>query len=346
MKILGIESSCDDSSVSVVENGNKVLSSVISSQTEIHEKTGGVVPEVAAREHLSHILGALDKALSDAKVSMDEIDAVAVTQGPGLISSLIIGTETANVISFAKEKPLIPVHHIHGHIYANWLETEDDISFPILILTVSGGHNELILMKGHGDFELIGESLDDAAGEAFDKVSRILSMGYPGGPKIYEASLKGNASAYNFPRAMLSKDSLDFSFSGLKTAVLNEYIKYIRENNIQDESKVPEDFKNDVAASFQFAVNSVLSDKLLLALEKHPEVKEVHLAGGVSANLALRKMINLKIPKDKKFRFPKKIQYCTDNASMIACAAYYSFMKNPENFKPCTNIIPSSDFGF
>lgn len=346
MKILGIESSCDDSSASVVEDGRKVLSNEIKSQAILHNKTGGVVPEVAAREHLSNMIPAIDDALKKAQTTIQDIDAIAVTQGPGLISSLIVGTETASVISFVENKKIIPVHHIHGHIYSNFLDLEDEISFPILVLTVSGGHNELILMRDHFDFTLLGQSRDDAGGEAYDKVARILSLGYPGGPKISEASEKGNPDAYKFPRAFLEKGSLDFSFSGLKTAVLNEFTEFVRKENLKNESDVPEKYKNDIAASFQKAINEVLSEKLIMALSKYPEVREVHLAGGVSANKNLREMISLKIPKNVKFRFPKSIEYCTDNAAMIACAAYYRFKKYPELFSKSSNIIPSSDFKF
>lgn len=346
MKILGIESSCDDSSASVVENGRKVLSSVIKSQSTIHNLTGGVVPEVAAREHLSNMIPAIDEALKLANLSMKDIDAIAITQGPGLVSSLIVGTETANVISFVEDKLLIPVHHIHGHIYANFLEVEDEIRFPALILTVSGGHNELILMRDHFDFTLLGQSRDDAGGEAFDKVARILGLGYPGGPKISEASQKGNPDAFKFPKARLEKGSLDFSFSGLKTAVLNQFTEEVKRENISDEASVPEKLKNDIAASFQKAINEALSEKLMLALANYPDVKEVHLAGGVSANENLREMIRLQMPQNVVFRFPKSLEYCTDNASMIAAAGYFRFQKNPSEFKAKTNIVPSSDFGF
>ncbi len=344
MKILGIESSCDDSSASVVEDGRKVNSSVIKSQSKIHNETGGVVPEVAAREHLSNMIPAIDEALKIADVSMQDIDAIAVTQGPGLISSLIVGTETASVISFVENKKIIPVHHIHGHIYANFLDIEDEITFPILVLTVSGGHNELILMRDHFDFTLLGQTRDDAGGEAFDKVSRILSLGYPGGPKISEASKKGNPDAFKFPRAFLEKGSLDFSFSGLKTAVLNEFTDFVRKENIKDEKDVPESLKNDIAASFQKAINEVLSEKLMMALSKYPEVKEVHLAGGVSANENLRETISAKMPKHLKFRFPKSLEYCTDNASMIAAAGYFRLQKFPEKFFSKSNILPTTEF--
>ncbi len=334
MKILAIETSCDETAAAVVEDGWKVLSNVIASQIDLHAKTGGVVPEVAAREHVLKMPAVLDEALKEARCAFDDIDAIAVTRGPGLISSLIIGTETASVISYVKNLPLIPVHHIVGHIYANWLDVKDEIKFPILVLTVSGGHNEIILMRKHNDFEVLGESRDDAAGEAFDKVARILGLGYPGGPAIAKAALNGDGKAFKFPRIYLEKGSLDFSFSGLKTAVLNEAKKHMH--------------KNDLAASFQEAVVETLAEKLLRALEtlkkKGVEVKEVHLAGGVSANLRLREVIHEKLPKNIVFRYPKSIKFCTDNATMIGAAGYFLYKHSKEKFSSGKNIIPSAEF--
>ncbi len=348
MKILGIETSCDETACAVVADGKKVLSNVISSQIDLHKKTGGVVPEVAAREHVLKIIPVIEEALLVANCSWDDIDALAVTKGPGLISSLIIGTQTASTISFVKDKILIPVHHIYGHIYSNWLENEEEIVFPILILTVSGGHNELILTRDHFDFEVIGESRDDASGEAFDKVARILDLGYPGGPIISKFAENGDKNAFDLPRAYLEKDSLDFSFSGLKTAVLNK----VKENpNIDDQ------FKADMSASFQEAVVEVLSEKLLRAYSKFPEVAEIHLAGGVSANKRLREVIAEKLSKkvvlkgsEKElnakafFRHPKEMIFCTDNAAMIASAAYFLYQKNPSQFPSSKNIIPTASF--
>lgn len=331
MNILGIETSCDETACSVVEDGRKVLANVIASQIDIHAKTGGVVPEVAAREHVVHMIPVLDECLSESGCGWDDIDALAITRGPGLVSSLIIGTETANVISYLKKKPLIPVQHIIGHIYSNWLEVENPIEFPVLILTVSGGHNELILMKGHGDFEVLGETRDDAAGEAFDKVARLLGLGYPGGPVISRVGENGSDSAYNFPRAWLDKESLDFSFSGLKTSVLDL---------VKKEGRDDDQFKADVAASFQEAVVEVLAGKLKRALDANPEVKEVHLAGGVSANLRLREVCGEKFG-NIRFRFPKKISYCTDNAAMIACAGYHLYDKDKHGI---ANIVPTTSF--
>lgn len=342
MKILAIETSCDETAAAVVENGRKVLSNVIASQIDLHAKTGGVVPEVAAREHVLKMVPVLTECMSQAGCDWEDIDALAVTRGPGLVSSLIIGTETANVISYVKNKPLIPVQHIVGHIYSNWLLKDDDFNeyepkFPIIVLTVSGGHNELILMRGHHQFEILGETRDDAAGEAFDKVARILGLGYPGGPAIEKIALKGSPVKFTLPRPYLEKGSLDFSFSGLKTAVMDVVKKSV---------KINQQFKADLAASFQEAVVEVLAGKLITALKKFPEVKEIHLAGGVSANKRLRDVISQK-PDVKNgiiFRFPKSIDYCTDNAAMIAAAGYYLYKNSPEKFTACTNIIPTTSF--
>ena len=336
MKILAIETSCDETACSVVENGKKVLINTIASQVDIHAKTGGVVPEVAAREHVLKMLPVLDQCLEDSKSSWDDIDAIAITKGPGLVSSLIIGTETATVISYVKNKPLIPVHHIVGHVYSNWLDIDDEIQFPVLILTVSGGHNELILMKDHFDFELLGETLDDAAGEAFDKVARMLGLGYPGGPAISKLAEGADRTRFKLPRVMLEKDSFDFSFSGLKTAVLT----LIKKN----EKNIDEKFKADMAASFQEAVIEVLGNKLINAFKKYPEIKELHLAGGVSANTRLREYIIENLPEGAVFRHPKSIRYCTDNAAMIASAAYFQYKKNPSKHKNKSNITPSTSF--
>ena len=346
MKILSIETSCDETAAAIVEDGRKVLANVIASQIDLHAKTGGVVPEVAAREHVLKMIPVLEECLEVAGCDWDDIDALAITKGPGLISSLIIGTETASVISYVKGKPLIPVQHITGHIYSNWLYEKEDKGepvFPIIILTVSGGHNELILMRGHHQFEVLGETRDDAAGEAFDKVARILGLGYPGGPAIAKIALKGDANRFKLPKTFLEKGSLDFSFSGLKTAVLNEVKRH--------EGKIDEQLKADMAASFQETTIDVLSEKLMMALSKFPEVKEVHLAGGVSANRRLREVIQNKLEifnnrfgKKIIFRHPKSFDYCTDNAAMIAAAGYYLFKTAPKKFKKNTNIIPTTSY--
>lgn len=350
MKILGIETSCDETSIAIVEDGRKVLANVIYSQIPLHALTGGVVPEVAAREHVIKMVPVLDEALNKAKCSWDDIDAIAITQGPGLISSLIIGTQAANVISFVKNKPLIPVQHIVGHIYSNWLYGPDDavtneeIALPALVLTVSGGHNDMILMRDHHKFKVLGETLDDAAGEAFDKVARILNLGYPGGPAISKKAVDGDASRFKLPRSYLEKDSLNFSFSGLKTAVIREIRKYVTENGMKDESELDEKFKADMSAAFQEAVTDVFVYKMLEALKQHPKIKEVMLAGGVSANTRIRNALTEALPLDVKFRFPRAISYCTDNAAMIAAAGYSLFKLHPKRYKACTNITPTTSF--
>jgi N6-L-threonylcarbamoyladenine synthase len=363
VKILGIETSCDETSAAVVEDGVRVLSNVIFSQVPLHRKTGGVVPEVAAREHVVKIMPVIAEAIGNSakalrskkswrgrqggpekNFSLEDIDVVAVTQGPGLLSSLVIGTTAASTLAAVLEKPLIGVNHIAGHIYANWLNPtgaiqgskgwrdQNHVEFPCVVLTASGGHNELVFMRGHDRFELLGETLDDAAGEAFDKVARLLGMGYPGGPQIARAARKGNAKRYDFPKAYMGEENFDFSFSGLKTSMLNFIREEHRVNNV-----LSEEFIADCSASFQEAVCGVLSDKLLRASQKF-HAKTVIISGGVSANQRLRSMIAEKIeggyfhdPKGRKialkhrpvFDFPADNSYCTDNAAMIAGAAYF-----------------------
>ena len=306
MKILAIESSCDETACAVVDSDFKVWSNVIASQIDIHQATKGVVPEVAARAHVGQVQAVFDQALSDADVSMDDIDAVAVAKGPGLLTSLAVGTSFASSIAWIYDKPLIPVNHIHGHIFSNWLDRDEKIEYPVVVLTVSGGHNELVLVEGPGSVKLLGETLDDAAGEAFDKVAKMMDLGYPGGPVISRLAEDGNVDAYDFPRPMLGSGDYNFSFSGLKTAV---WLKVSRE-----------EYKEaDIAASFQEAACDILVTKLLQAADEF-DAAEVHLVGGVSANNRLREMISQRT--DLKFRHPAKITYCTDNAAMIAGAAH------------------------
>ncbi len=353
MKILGIETSCDETAAAVVENGTRVLSNVIASQVPLHRLTGGVVPEVAAREHVLKIIPVIEQALMDADGArlLHDIDAIAVTRGPGLLSSLVIGTSAASALAMALSKPLIAVNHIAGHIYANWLgeSPQDPLQFPIVVLTVSGGHNELVLMRDHMSFEILGETLDDAAGEAFDKVARLLGLGYPGGPEIARAAegprahagaraaegpgahagvggRAGDRQRFSLPKAYLSERSFDFSFSGLKTAVL----KLVREEFQRSGGRLSPQFIADCAASFQEAVCEVLSDKLLRAAKEYGAA-EMHLAGGVSANKRLREMVSAKTADGyffnakPKLRYPQNLSYCTDNAAMIAGAAYFQF---------------------
>jgi len=332
MKILGIETSCDETAAAVVEDGTKVLSNVIASSLDLHKQTGGVVPEVAAREHIRQISPVIDKAMADAKVDWDDIDAIAVTHAPGLVSSLLVGVNTAQTLAYIHKKPLIPVHHVSGHIYANFLDRQiNDLQFPIIILTISGGHNELVLMKGHHDFKVIGETLDDAAGEAFDKIARLLNIGFPGGPVISKRAEKGDPKAFDFPRVMLyeknkshftktSRDKYNFSFSGLKSAVLRE-VNHLTEG-AEPFPRMKDKVINDLCASFQSAVIDVLADKLVMAAEEY-KVKSVHLAGGVSANQMLRKTVRERLPKNIELFWPAKMIYCTDNAAMIASSAYF-----------------------
>lgn len=316
MRILAIETSCDETSVAVVEDGRKVLSNVIASQIALHAQTGGVVPEVAAREHISAMMPVLKQALAEAGMTWDQIDAIAVTKEPGLVGSLVVGRMTAAALAFSMDKPLIEVNHIHGHMYANWLGDGKEPEFPIVILTVSGGHNELVLMRGHGDFEILAETLDDSAGEAFDKVARLLGLGYPGGPAIEERAKAGNPEAVEFPIAL--RKEKNFSFSGLKTSVFY----YLKENEARLGDEL---FVNDVAASFQEAVVQALVEKLMQAVKKWMP-KEVHLSGGVSANRYMRGRIEEELSKmagAPLFRFPQKMEYCTDNAAMIGAAGYF-----------------------
>ncbi|MFH0820491.1 MAG: tRNA (adenosine(37)-N6)-threonylcarbamoyltransferase complex transferase subunit TsaD [Candidatus Peregrinibacteria bacterium] len=328
MLIFGIETSCDETAAAVVRNGTHVLSNVIASSVDLHQVTGGVVPEVAAREHLRQISPVVDKALRDAGVDWSKIDAIAVTFAPGLIGSLLVGFNTAQTLAYLYKKPFIPIHHIAGHIYANFLERKEKIVFPILVLTVSGGHNELILMKGHHQFKILGETLDDAAGEAFDKIARLLGLGYPGGSAIAKLAEKGNPKAFDFPRAHLnSKNQFNFSFSGLKTAVAR-MVKELCHSRVGGNLNPDSHFRGndnvlaDLCASFQEAVVEALADKLIAASKKF-KVKEVHLAGGVSANTRLRQLVRERLPKNMPLVTPQKLIYCTDNAAMIAGAAYF-----------------------
>lgn len=325
MKILGIETSCDETAAAVVEDGTNVLSNVIASSVDLHAKTGGVVPEVAAREHIRQISPVIDQSLEEANVSWKDIDAIAVTHAPGLVASLLIGVNTAQALAYIHKKPLIPIHHIAGHIYANFLDRKTPVRFPILILTVSGGHNELVLMKDHYDFKVVGETLDDAAGEAFDKVARLLNLGFPGGPVISKAAENGNPQAFEFPRAYLDeKNKYNFSFSGLKTAVMQKISE-----SATPASRLSDDAINDLAASFQKAVIDVLSDKLVRAAQDF-SAKEVHLAGGVSANQLLRDTVSTKLHKKIPVVYPDNLVYCTDNAAMVAGAAYFLSQKYQE----------------
>ncbi|MGP4077594.1 tRNA (adenosine(37)-N6)-threonylcarbamoyltransferase complex transferase subunit TsaD [Halobacillus sp. K22] len=311
--ILAIETSCDETAVAIVKNERELITNVVASQIESHKRFGGVVPEIASRHHIEQITITLEEALSEADLTIDHMDAITVTEGPGLVGALLVGVNAAKSIAFAKQKPLVGVHHIAGHIYANRLEKE--FEFPLLSLVVSGGHTELILMREHGSFEIIGETRDDAAGEAYDKVARTLKLPYPGGPEIDRLAAEGEESI-DFPRAWLEKGSYDFSFSGLKSAVIN------RLHNAEQKGEIlrPE----DVAASFQASVVDVLSTKAFRAAEEYG-VKQLIVAGGVAANKGLRKALVDKFEKSETELLIPPMHLCTDNAAMIAAAGAVAY---------------------
>jgi len=305
MKILGIETSCDETAAAVVEDGTRILSNVIASQVDIHSRYGGVVPEVASRQHLLAALPTIQQAMSAASAGWDDVHAIAVTIGPGLAGSLLVGVNMAKAMALARGLPFIGVNHLEAHIYANWLEGEQP-RFPVLCLIVSGGHTDLILMKGHGDYHMLGRTRDDAAGEAFDKVARILALGYPGGPAVEQAALEGNASLHPLPRAWL-KGTDDFSFSGLKTAALH----LVQENEGIAAA--------DVAASFQESVVDVLVAKTVDAATRL-QARQVLLCGGVASNQALRRAMTERSPVPVHVPSPL---LCTDNAAMTASCGYF-----------------------
>ncbi len=314
--ILGIETSCDETSASVVVNGRKILSNIISSQINIHEKYGGVVPEIASRNHIENIATVVDEALQQANMNIEDVDGIAVTYGPGLEGALLVGVNYAKALAFGYNKPLIPVHHIEGHIAANYLEN-DTIKPPFMCLVVSGGHTHLVDVKDYGSYEILGKTLDDAAGEAYDKIARVLNLKYPGGPKIDMLSKEGE-DIYNFPRVMINSDDLNFSFSGLKSHVLN-FINTATMNNSP--------FKTaDVACSFQEAVTDVLVSKTIKAT-KMTNSKLVVMAGGVSCNQGLRSKMALACEDNGIHMYVAKPILCTDNAAMIASAGYYDFLR-------------------
>lgn len=321
MLVLGIESSCDETAAAVVEDGSRVLSDVVSSQVALHARYGGVVPEVASRQHLLQIVPVLECALAEAEVTLDDIDVVAVTHGPGLMGSLMVGVNTAKAISYARDLPLVGVHHLEGHTYAAWLGGSDpavDPGFPLIVLIASGAHTDLIVMRGHGDYEVVGRTRDDAAGEAFDKASRLLGLGYPGGPVVQRAA-EGVTPSFKLPRAWLG-DSLDFSFSGLKTAVLHK-AQALGVYPAPDEGANPT-LVAEIAAAFQDAVVDVIATKAIAAVERYG-AKGLVLGGGVSANGPLREACR-EAPVPVIIPAPK---LCTDNGSMIGAAGYYRFTR-------------------
>lgn len=314
--ILAIETSCDETSASVVRNGREVLSNVISSQIDIHKKFGGVVPEVASRKHLENISKVIDQCMSESGVELSGLDAVGVTCGPGLVGALLIGLSTAKAIAYSNDLPFIGVNHIEGHIAANYIEHKE-LEPPFTCLVASGGHSHIVNVLDYNKYEILGRTRDDAAGEAFDKIARALGLGYPGGPLIDKLAAMGNKAAINFPRAFLEEGSYDFSFSGLKSAVLN----HINTSKMRSEQLNP----SDIAASFQEAVVDVLSAKLIRAsLDK--KSRYAVLAGGVASNSRLRELLKQRGEEAGiRVLYPSPV-LCTDNAAMIGCAAYYRYI--------------------
>jgi N6-L-threonylcarbamoyladenine synthase len=326
-RILAIETSCDETAAAVVQDGRRILSNVVASQIDLHAQYGGVFPEMASRAHIETIAPVIDEALQTAHVSWDDLDAVAVTYGPGLAGSLLVGVNVAKGIALGRQMPLVAVNHIEGHIYAHWLETgaegaadPDELAFPLLLLIVSGGHSELVLMKDHSQYQRLGATLDDAAGEAFDKVGRLLGLDYPGGPAIEKAARRGDPSRVSFPRAWL-EGSDDFSFSGLKTAVLREVQKH---GDPQPDKPLPRGISvPNLAAAFQEAVVDVLAEKTVQAAAVHGATA-ILLSGGVSANQALRAEVRARAGSIPAYYPP--IALCTDNAAMIGAVAHRRFL--------------------
>lgn len=332
--ILGIESSCDETAASVVKNGREVLSNVISSQIALHTLYGGVVPEIASRKHIEKINQVIEQALADAHVTLEDITAIAVTYGPGLVGALLVGVSEAKAISFATGIPLVGVHHIEGHISANFIENKE-LEPPFICLVASGGHSHLVVVKDYGEYEIIGRTRDDAAGEAFDKVARAIGLGYPGGPKIEKLAKEGNPDAIAFPRAHIADSQYDFSFSGVKSAVLN----YINGCEMRKE----EYNCADIAASFQKAVTDVLTENAMRAGEEFG-MDKFAIAGGVASNGTLRNAMKEACEnKGVKFYHPSPI-YCTDNAAMIGVAAYYEYMKGTRHGWDL-NAVPNLKLG-
>lgn len=332
--ILGIESSCDETAAAVVRNGREVCSNVISSQIELHKLYGGVVPEIASRKHIEKINQVIEEALAEAKVTLDDLDAVAVTYGPGLVGALLVGVAEAKAICYAKKKPLVGVHHIEGHVSANYIE-HPELEPPFLCLIVSGGHTHLVMVNDYGEYEILGRTRDDAVGEAFDKVARAIGLGYPGGPKIDKLAKEGNPNAIRFPRAKIEDAVYDFSFSGVKSAVLN----HINGCKMKGEPIV----EADIAASFQKAVTDVLVERTMKAAKEHG-VQKVAIAGGVASNSALRQAMQEACDKEQLYlSYPSPI-YCTDNAAMIGVAGYYEYIKGTRHGWDL-NAVPNLKIG-
>lgn len=339
MKILGIESSCDETAAAIVEDGKKLLSNVVVSQIDIHKEYGGVIPEIAARSHIEAINPVINRALAEANLTIDDVDAIAVTYAPGLIGSLLIGTLAARTLAILHHKPLVKVQHVEGHVYANFLN-EKQPEFPLLALIVSGGHSQLVLFKDHGNYELLGQTNDDAIGEAFDKVAKILGLPYPGGPAIARAAKDGDKFKYHLPDARL-KHPYDFSFSGLKTAVLRAVQKEVGVSYDFPSFKLKDKLKtseiNDFAASFQYTAIKTLVTKTVKAYNEF-QPKSVVIAGGVAANQELREQLKAALPIDIDYA---PISLCTDNAAMIATLGYYKFINGKVIDPYELEVIPS-----
>lgn len=332
--ILAIESSCDETAASVVKNGRCVLSNIISSQIAVHTLYGGVVPEIASRKHIEKINQVVEAALKEADVTLDDIDAIGVTYGPGLVGALLVGVAEAKAIAYAKKKPLVGVHHIEGHVSANYIE-HPDLEPPFLCEIISGGHTHLVIVKDYGSFEILGRTRDDAAGEAFDKVARAIGLGYPGGPKIDKLAKEGNPHAIDFPRAHMEDAPYDFSFSGVKSAVLN----HLNKCRMTGEPIV----EADIAASFQQAVVDVLVDNAIRATKDY-HMDRLAIAGGVASNGALRAAMEAACEKEGiRFYRPSPI-FCTDNAAMIGVAAYYEYQKGTRHGWDL-NAVPNLKLG-
>lgn len=332
--ILGIESSCDETAAAVVKNGREVLSNVISSQIELHKLYGGVVPEIASRKHIEKIDQVIEEALETAGKTLEEIDAIAVTYGPGLVGALLVGVAEAKALAYASHKPLVGVHHIEGHVSANYIENKE-LEPAFLCLIVSGGHTHLVLVKDYGEYEIIGRTRDDAAGEAFDKVARAIGLGYPGGPKIDKLAKEGNPNAIKFPRAKVENAPHDFSFSGVKSAVLN-YMNGCKMKGIEVN-------RADIAASFQDAVVEVLVLRTIEAAKEYG-MKKVALAGGVASNQGLRAKMKEACEKEGlELYYPSPV-FCTDNGAMIGVAGYYEYIKGTRHGLDL-NAVPNLKIG-
>lgn len=332
--ILAIESSCDETAAAVIRNGREVLSNVISSQIDLHKLYGGVVPEIASRKHIERVNQVIEEALEEANTTLDEVDAIGVTYGPGLVGALLVGVAEAKALAYAAKKPLVGVHHIEGHVSANYIE-HPDLEPPFMCLIVSGGHSHIVKVKEYGVYEIIGRTRDDAAGEAFDKVARAIGLGYPGGPKIDKLAKEGNNKAITFPKAHIEGAPYDFSFSGVKSAVLN-YLNSC-------EMKQIEVNKADVAASFQQAVVDVLVEHTVKAAKEYG-MNQVAIAGGVASNSCLRETMKQACDKNGlKLCYPSPI-FCTDNAAMIGAAAYYEYKKGVRN-DYSLNAVPNLKIG-